>query len=142
MVVDGLLLDQSGSTFVMPFEYVREIFELSADEISSVHGTLVATIRGEPYSAVPLGDLLELKTTSSPPHARRTGVSISCKAGDLVLLVDAVIGQRKVVVNSLNDVLNGIDKIGGIAQLGGGQLALVLNAPELVKGLRRDSTNA
>ena len=42
-------------------------------------------------------------------------------------------GQRKVVINNLHDILPGSDKVSGVAQLGGGRLALVLNAAELIK---------
>ncbi len=60
VVVDGLLLAQNGDRFIVPFANVGEIFELNSNEISTVHGSLVAQIRGEPYAVVRLGQALEI----------------------------------------------------------------------------------
>jgi chemotaxis protein histidine kinase CheA len=60
-------------------------------------------------------------------------VIVSCKFGDACILVENVLGQRKVVVNALNDKLRVVDSVAGVAQLGGGRLSIVLSAPDLVK---------
>jgi chemotaxis protein histidine kinase CheA len=50
----------------------------------------------------------------------------------MCLLVDRVFGHRQIVVRSLRGVVPGSEKLAGVAQLGGGRLALVLNVPDLV----------
>jgi hypothetical protein len=49
--------------------------------------------------------------------------------------VDQVVGHGQVVVTALNEILPDSAKYMGIAQLGGGRLAPVLNIPEIVKSL-------
>ena len=132
VVVDGLLIDEQGDTFVLPFEHISEIARLSTSDISSVHGLPVATIRGEPYGAVRLHELLGCP--GKPSEKKDVfAVLVRSKAGALCLLVDAVLGQRKVVVGEIGDAMASNDKLGGVAQLGAGQLALVLNADELIE---------
>ncbi len=136
VVVDGLLVRQNDDTFIMPFEFIRQIFEFDGDQISSVQGRLVARIRGEPFSAISLGELLGTETPAYSAQTSVRGVLVTCKAGSICLLVDAVLGQRKVVVNNLSDVLDNTGLVSGVAQLGGGQLALVLSASELISGAK------
>jgi len=132
VVIDGLLVEQGETTFVIPFEHIQEIMQIERDDMSSVQGRLVATVRGEPYAAVGLDELLELDPSPSAVDGPFQGALIKGKKGTLLLLVDSVLGQRKVVVNDFSTVLPGSELIGGVAQLGAGKLALVLNAPELV----------
>jgi two-component system chemotaxis sensor kinase CheA len=63
-------------------------------------------------------------------------VLIGCKTASACLLVDRVLGKRKVVVNGIGEILPGISNVAGVAQLGGGRLALVLSAPDLLKAIR------
>jgi two-component system chemotaxis sensor kinase CheA len=132
VVVDGLLIKQNDETFIMPFEFIREIFEFQRSEITTAQGRMIARIRGEPYAAISLGSLLGLETQSSLEETTIRGILITCKQGTACLLVDAIIGQRKVVINNLSDIMPNTDKVSGVAQLGGGQLALVLSPTELV----------
>ncbi len=133
VVVDGLLLSQSGETFIMPFENVREICELAANEISHIQGSMVAMIRGETFSALQLGTAMGMNSQTTLDEGTIKAVLVRHKEESICLFVDAVLGQRKVVINNLHDILPGSDKISGVAQLGGGRLALVLNAAELIK---------
>ena len=55
----------------------------------------------------------------------------------MCLLVDEVVGQRKVILNRLAEILDGNPFVDGVAQLGGGELALVLNASELISSRTR-----
>ncbi|MEQ8787466.1 MAG: chemotaxis protein CheA [Pirellulaceae bacterium] len=136
LVIDGLLLGSGDDQFVIPFEHIREIVELDGDDLKSVQGEHVATIRGEPFAAVDLTRLLDTKPRRRGEGATIAGVLIGCKLGSACLLVDRVLGQRKVVVNAIGEILPGIDKVAGVAQLGGSRLALVLSAPDLVKAMR------
>ncbi len=132
VVVDGLLIRQNGSTFVLPFEHIREIFSVAEADLKSVRSEPVVSLRGEPYAAAYLQNILGLNLNTAVAPKCNTGVLVRTNAGTICLLVESVLGQRKVVVNGLSDLLSCSEKLHGVAQLGGGQLALVLNAPDLV----------
>lgn len=134
LVVDGLLLQDGGANYVVPLSQIREIVELDASELTSVQGSPVAIVRGEPLTALSLAQILQL------PHHDRCrsqwqGVVLQTKEGAMCLLTERVVGQRKVVIHSLRDLLPNVDNIAGVAQLGGGKLALVLSAPDLIRTL-------
>jgi two-component system chemotaxis sensor kinase CheA len=135
LVIDGLLVEQSGQQFVLPFEHIREITEIDADQLFQIQGTSkVAVIRGTTYGAVPLGEILkidhpELKTVGKVPS-----IVVGGKQGEACILVDRVLGHRQVVVHQMPTVRVTND-IAGVAQLGGGRMALVVSVPDVVRNL-------
>ncbi len=135
LVVDGLLTETSGEKFVLPFEHLLEITFLKRSELTDVQGSLAARIRGNTYGAVHLSDVLELPKAEMQPDDILSVVLVGCKFGKLCLIVDRVLGHRQVVVNNVQDVLPCSSRLAGVAQLGGGRLALLLSVPEIVRQL-------
>ena len=60
LVIDGLMLQQANTDFVLPFECILEIAEIGSDSLTPVQGSWVATIRNDTYAAVSMGDMLGL----------------------------------------------------------------------------------
>ncbi len=134
VVVDGLLVREGPSTFVLPFEFIREIVRVDDEDLSRVTGGSVVRVRGEPYAAKTLGELLGIesdKTIEAGDY--RDGVLVTHKHQTVFLMVQSVLGQRKVVVSDLASLLPQCDRLSGVAQLGAGKLALVVNAGELIR---------
>ncbi len=140
VVIDGLLVRQGDITFVIPFEHIHEILRIKPKDMNLVQGRLVANIREELCTAVGLDEILELDAPVPDDDKPRDGVLVKSKAGSLFLMVESVLAQRKVVVNELAFAISDSETISGVAQLGAGKLALVLNVPELVSAAAR--TNA
>jgi two-component system, chemotaxis family, sensor kinase CheA len=135
LVIDGLMVCQNDQLFVVPFEHIREITEIAPGALRSVHGRRMATIRGHVYDAVSLADILGLAPTEMTEKEPTTAVLVASKEGAACLSVDQVIGHRQVVVTAMKEILPDTEKVAGVAQLGGGQLALVLDLPEVLKDL-------
>ncbi len=138
VVIDGLLVRQDDTTFVLPFDHIREIIHMQPSDLSTVQGHLVGTVRGKPYGAAGLDQLLELDPGKERGDLRHA-VLLKGDTGDMLLMVESVIGQRKVVVNDFSSVIPKNDKFGGVAQLGGGSLALVLNPLDLIEAAGQNS---
>ncbi len=136
LVVDALLVCHAGQHFAIPFQHVRRIIELGPGPLASVQGQRVVTIKGEPQHAVSLSEALQLPPGDIPLDQCRQAVLVEGKRGSLCLLFDQILGHREVVIKGLEDVMSGLHNIAGVAQLGGGQLALVLNVPELIQSFK------
>jgi len=132
IVIDGLLVKQGEATFVIPFDQTQEILTVDRSNISYVQGKPVACLRSGTYGAISLGQVLGIESSETEKEATMEGVLINGETGTMLLLVESVLGQRKVVVSDLTDVLADCDRISGVAQLGAGKLALVLSATELI----------
>lgn len=135
IVVDGLTVRQCGQDFVVPFEFIREITQLKTRDVAAIQGSPVCTIRGSVYDARELAAILDLPTSQAGDDKPVSAVLVGTPQGQFCLLVDEVRGNRKVVVNSINNILPQANKIAGVAQLGGGRLALVVSIPDVVKSL-------
>ena len=135
LVIDGLLVQQNDEKFVLPFEHIREIVELDQRDLKPVQGSLVATIHGNHFPATSLGRLLGLDENQEQATQQTHGVLLACNDGQMCLMVDQVVGRHKVVVKDLNDILPGVENFSGVAEVHGGQLALVLSAPALIHTL-------
>jgi len=135
LVIDGLMVAAGSEPFVIPFENIKEIVRVDSREFKSVGGRPVLTIRNSTYDAVHLGEITGARHKQSLMTDAQTVVVVQCKRGSLCVRVDQVVGHRQVVVTALNEVLPDTTKLTGIAQLGGGRLAPVLNIPEIVKTL-------
>lgn len=137
VVIDGLLVTEGDSTFVVPFEFIREIVRVTPDDLTMVGNRPVVRLRGEPFAAWSLAELLDMRNAQPP-----TGEGSSCGEVDGVLLrhkketiflaVGSIAGQRKVVVSDLSGTLPYCARISGVAQLGAGKLALVINSAEII----------
>jgi chemotaxis protein histidine kinase CheA len=138
LVVDGLLTETSGEKLVLPFEHLLEITFLKRSEMTDVQGSLAVRIRGNTYGAVHLSDVLDLPKAEISPDDVLSVILVGCKFGKLCLIVDRVLGHRQVVVTNVQDVLPCSSNLGGVAQLGGGRLALLLSVPEIVRRLHRN----
>ena len=135
LVIDGLMVRQNGQHFIIPLEHVQEIAEIPPSGFCSAHGHRVVTLRGRIYDALSLAEILNLEFEDVVEGPTRSTIVIACKYGSLCLLVDRVVGYRQVVVTSMKGILPYTEQIDGVAQLGGGHLALVLHVPEVVKNL-------
>ena len=138
LVIDGLMVGEGSQEYVVPFEYIQEISDINIDDFSTAHGRPVVTVRQGTYDAITLSDVLGLENAmleAPMEKTKRAAALLSCRQGTFCLLVDRIIGHRQVVVTGLNNVVSGAEKTAGVAQLGGGRLALVLNVPEIIKSL-------
>lgn len=136
--VDALLVEQGGGLFLVPFDFVREVAHLEAGSVYAVQGRPTAIIQGSPQAALGLDELLGLDRCSGaeyPQDSGRPGILVEHEATSVVLLVERVLGHRKVVVRSLERILPGVRDVSGVAPLDQGQLALVLDVPNLLARL-------
>ncbi len=139
LVIDGLMVAEGDESFVIPFENVREIARIEPSQLATMHGRPVVTIRDRTYDAVRLAGILGLPGRNGTAPGAEIVVVVQSKQGCLCLRMDRVIGHRQVVVTGLQDVLQVTPKVMGIAQLGAGKLAPVLNIPEIVRSLQEHS---
>ncbi len=133
LVVNGLLLEQAGETYVLPFENVFEISELCEEDLHDFRGDRMVKIRDELHHAVNLSDLLNVPARDRESGEKYPAVVVGAKQQTFCLIVDRIVGHRQVVVNSIREILPSADKLAGVAQLGGGRLALVLSVPDLLR---------
>ncbi|MGK7939792.1 MAG: response regulator [Crocosphaera sp.] len=140
-----LLAKVQQTTYAIPVESVETAMLVSRQEILTIEGSQIITIKGQPVSVVWLAELLELPITvpKSAHQAKTTTKNIPCvllKTGNerLGILVDGLLDQQDVVLKPQSKLLKRVRNILGATILGDGKVCMVLNPQDLFKSLQKN----
>jgi two-component system chemotaxis sensor kinase CheA len=130
-IIDGFLLSVGKASFVVPLDRVVECVELSADK-QQARQTGYLNLRGRVLPLLRLHDLFGIEAKSGA--ARRENIVVvhygNQEAG---LVVDELLGEFQAVIKPLGKIFEKLSGVSGATILGNGEVALILDVPELVK---------
>jgi two-component system chemotaxis sensor kinase CheA len=135
-ILPSLMVDVDGEVFAIPMESVVEIVNLSARDLTTVHGQWTGRVRGRVISLVRLDELLAWHTRNMPDQSRQreetTVVVVGKRGCELGLAVTRVLGQQDVVVRSIAENYRDVAGIAGASVLGDGRVSLILDVAALL----------
>lgn len=128
-IVDGLLVEAGGETYILPLGAARETVTLPKEEVEGRQRGQILEVRGEwiPY--------MRLREAFAIPGERPKDEKVvvvqtdECAFG---VVVDRVLGQHQTVLKSLGWVGNRVRVFSGGTVLGDGRVALVIDLPGLL----------
>ncbi len=132
-VLDGMVITVGGQTLVAPLTAIIETLQPKADEVHSLGGDArVIAIRDTYVPLIDVGMALGFRTE---PMAATSGVALLIE-GDggarAALMVDAIQGQRQVVIKSLEANYQQVPGVAAATILGDGRVALILDIDTIV----------
>lgn len=134
-VLDGMIVAVGDQTFVLPLSHIIESLLPKTSDIRQFGSSgMLLNVRGAYVPLMCVGEMLGIKGSVSDPS---TGVVILVESegvGRMALVVDAIIGQRQVVIKSFESNFRHIDGIAAATILGDGRVALILDIDGLVAG--------
>jgi two-component system chemotaxis sensor kinase CheA len=140
-VLDGMVISVEGQTLVVPLTAIIETLQPRAADVHGLgDGARVISIRG---SYVPLVDVgVSLGYRYDPaPAAGSVALLIENEGGTrAALLVDAIQGQRQVVIKSLEANYRHVPGVAAATILGDGRVALILDIDAIVAASRMDGS--
>lgn len=136
-VLDGMVVTVAGQTLVVPLSSIIETLKPEQEHLHGfgASGRLIS-IRDGFNPLVDVGQILNFTATPSDPL---TGVALlvdSEDGGQSALLVDAIQGQRQVVIKSLEANYSNVPGIAAATILGDGQVALIVDVEAVVSASR------
>jgi two-component system chemotaxis sensor kinase CheA len=138
-VLDGMVVTSAEQTLVAPLSNIVESLTPKADEVHFLGGGQDAVIRIRD-TFVPLIDVGRALGFRDTPLNAADSVAILVESeggGKAALLVDAIQGQRQVVIKSLEANYQHVDGVAAATILGDGRVALILDVDALVSTSRR-----
>ncbi len=139
-VLDGMIVTVEGQTLIVPLTAIVETLQPKACDIHALGGgAMVIGIRG---SYVPLLDVGMSLGYRSRPRAAGSGVAllIEGESGSrAALLFDEILGQRQVVIKSLESNYRHVPGVAAATILGDGRVALILDIDAIAATVRTDS---
>ncbi len=139
-VLDGMVVGVSGHTLVTPLTAIIETLQPKTNDVRLLgpNGAVLAV--RDAY--VPLVDVGAVLGYSKGPTDWTTGVVLLVESevgGRAALLVDAIQGQRQVVIKSLEANYQRVEGIAAATILGDGRVALILDVDALIDVRRKDA---
>lgn len=139
-VLDGMVVTVAGQTLVVPLTAIVETLQPEASAIHSFGASQrLISIRNSFCPLVDVGRILNFRATQANPM---DGVALLVESeggGQRALMVDAIQGQRQVVIKSLEANYTHVPGIAAATILGDGRVALILDVDAVVAASRGQS---
>ena len=132
--LDSLLVTCVEGLYALPIVNVLETVRLEPNEINTVGGREAIRLRGGVLPLLRLDEVLEIESVSEVEEDSLVPVVI-VRAGDkqIGIAVNSLVEKQEIVVKSLGDNLGEVQGIAGASILGDGQVALIVDVPNLIK---------
>jgi two-component system chemotaxis sensor kinase CheA len=132
-ILDGLSVRVGKETFIVPLNSIIESLQpLTADLNEVGHNNTTVHVRGEYIPLMRLAEIFSITGAVQRPE-EAVVMLIDAEGERLALLVDELLGQHQVVIKSLETNYRKVDGTAGATILGDGQVALILDAVDMVR---------
>lgn len=139
-VLDGMVVTVAGQTLVVPLTAIVETLQPEKENIHSFGANQrLISIRNSFCPLVDVGRILNFRSSQANPV---DGVALLVESeggGQRALMVDAIQGQRQVVIKSLEANYTHVPGIAAATILGDGRVALILDVDAVVAASRGQS---
>jgi two-component system, chemotaxis family, sensor kinase CheA len=136
-ILPSLLSVIGAEVYAIPVESVTEIVRVRGSDLSSVQGKTVLRVRGRVIALVELDEVFEgvnapSYQSSLPQRESITVVIVGADSREIAIVVDSLIGEQDVVIQSLAENFQNVDGLAGASILGDGRISLILDVPTLL----------
>ncbi|WP_281556153.1 chemotaxis protein CheA [Thalassomonas sp. RHCl1] len=129
-IIDGFLMEISGSQYVLPLNSVIECLELSeSSDIKEITNNLI-NLRGEVLPIIRLRELFACRDRA-PQRQNIIVVRYGNRKGGVV--IDRSLGEYQTVIKPLSNIFKGLEWLAGSTILGSGEVAMILDVAGLFK---------
>jgi two-component system chemotaxis sensor kinase CheA len=136
-ILDGLAASLNGEIYIFPLLSVVESFRPNAADLKTVSGKgEVIVVRGKPVPLVRLHRIFNCESAITDP-SRGLVVIVENQGKQFCILVDDLLGQKQIVMKSIEANYQKIEGISAATILGDGEVAFVLDVPGLSRLAKR-----
>lgn len=142
-VLDGMVVTVDGQTLVVPLTAIIETLQPKKENVHALgNGARVIANRNTFTPLIDVGSVLMYRTEDADP-TNQVALLVETESGaKCALLVDAIQGQRQVVIKSLETNYGHVRGIAAATILGDGRVALILDVDAVVARPRGESMAA
>jgi two-component system chemotaxis sensor kinase CheA len=132
-ILDGMLVNSGGETYVIPLASIVESMQPEANSISTIAGGgRVVSVHGEYLPLAALHELFGLKSRCESA-SEAIIVLLEAASGTFALEVDGLAGQSQVVIKSLESNYRRVDGFSGATILGSGRVAMIIDVDSVLR---------
>jgi len=128
-IIQALLVEVGTETYAIPSSFIERTVAVEAHQIKPIQRRAVIML-DETIPLLRLGEVLQVPEKSG--NDSHYVVVVERDQQKVGLLVDSLIDQEEIVIKSLPGFLGKIPGLAGATILGGGEVVLILDVPNLV----------
>jgi two-component system, chemotaxis family, sensor kinase CheA len=134
----GILIRAAQRLFVVPTAHVARATRFKPEDMQTVEGRRTLALDGRAVAVVDLVEVLELPSAQCSVRDASSGVVLVLGVGEqtVAFVVDEVLDEREVLVKRFSKPLSRVRNITGATVLGSGEVAPILNVPDLLASAR------
>ncbi|HEX4939509.1 MAG TPA: chemotaxis protein CheW, partial [Candidatus Kapabacteria bacterium] len=129
-IIDGFQVGVEKSSYVVPLDMVLECVELNEAANGNATERDYLNLRGEVLPFIRMRDLFAV---SGQPPRRENVVVVQYGGNKAGLVVDQLLGEFQTVIKPLGKIFSHVRGISGSTILGNGEVALIIDVPDLVQ---------
>ena len=137
-IIRALLVREAEQIFTLPLTSVTEILRHRPQDTFSIEGFRVVTLRGKTIPLVDLGDLLNMRRRQTDGRHKFV-VIVSTSFREVGLVVDGLMGEREVVIKSIDNNFHPVEGFSGATILGDGRVSLIVDVSALLRMMKNAS---
>ncbi len=132
-ILEVLMVKAADSFYAIPIYNIEQTDRIPIQSIEKLDNYDILQYRNEVYSVIYLSELVGKEKKVKSEDELVYIVIVRYNRRKICILIDELIGEQDVVVQSLDEVFKRIKGISGVAILGDGSVALILDIPEIVR---------
>jgi len=129
-IIQALLVRVVDELYAIPLDSVIESQRVEMEDVRTVQGNEVITLRGAVVPLVRVAEFFELDGERDPDKVMI--VIVGLQGRQVGLVVDSFEGEQEIVIKPLSDVVGRIAGISGATILGNGSISLIIDVHSLV----------
>lgn len=139
-IMDGMSIGVGDQLYIVPMTAIIESLRPAASDIKFIAGQgRLVFVRGEYLPMIALYEVFGLKPAQKNPEDGIL-VIVDTELGRAALFVDELLGQRQVVIKSLESNYRKVPGISAATIMGDGSVSMILDVSETVRLGRRTTT--
>lgn len=131
-IIPGMIVKVKSESIVIPLNSVIETFRIHVEDIRTINGREAIKRRDSVIPLVSVDDLLYKNSNSGEERIWQYIVVVGIAEKRFGIKVDALLGQKEVVIKSLGNYLGNIDGIAGSTIMGDGTVVMIIDISELI----------
>jgi two-component system chemotaxis sensor kinase CheA len=137
-IIDGFLVGVGKASYVVPLDTVIECIEMAGDQRPAGDANYIS-LRGEVLPFVRLHDMFG---EAQRRQGRENIVVVQYGGQKAGLVVDELLGEFQTVIKPLGKIFQGLAGVSGATILGSGEVAVILDVPQLIQSAASRSLRA
>jgi len=132
-IMDGMSISLSDCTYIVPLNMIIETLQPREEDLKTVTGgAMMIEVRKEYLPLISLSAIFDDDAEQLDP-TRGVVMIVEAEGRKAALMVDDLLGQRQVVIKSLETNFKKIHGVSGATILGDGSVALIIDVPAIIK---------